>query len=378
MPFSDIPPIQVYLDHNASTPLAPEVICAMQPYLDAAYGNPSSAHWAAQQAAQGMDKAREQVATLIGCCTDEVIFTGGATEANNMALKGVWFDRRRSGKHIITSSIEHPAIRAPLRFLKTLGAKITVVPVDRYGRVDPEHVRKAICSDTTLISIMHANNETGVIQPLAEIGEIAREHGVLFHTDAAQSVGKISVKVDQLGVDMLSIAGHKFYGPKGVGALYVKGGLKLIPHMHGAGHESGRRAGTENVLQIAGLGAACELASAADNTHTAALRDRFWQRLKSALGDKVVLNGHADHLVPNTLNVSFVGHVGAEILEALPDIAASTGSACHSGCIDMSPVLLAMRVPTPIGMGAIRFSLGHQNTVDEIDYVVSRLVQVTG
>lgn len=288
----------------------------------------------------------------------------------------MWFSRGRKGNHIITSAIEHEAIRAPLRFLKRLGARVTVVPVDRTGRVDPERVRKAITDQATLISIMHANNETGVIQPIEAISTVAQEAGVTFHTDAAQSAGKIATRVDALGVDMLSIAAHKMYGPKGVGALFVRRGLKIAAHTHGAGHEGGRRAGTESALLTVGLGAACELAQARNYEEVGQLRDTFWAQLSARLGDKVVLNGHPDHRVPNTLNVSFPNQVGADILAQLDGVAAATGSACHAGCVDMSPVLIAMRTPVHIGMGAIRFSLGHQNTLAQIESVVERLVQI--
>lgn len=243
-------PNQIYLDHNASTPIALPVRKAMRPYFEAAYGNPSSGHWASLQAKEGLEEARTQVASLLGCAAKEIIFTSGGTEANNLALLGLWFSRNRKGDHIITSAIEHDAIRAPLRFLKRLGAKITIVPVDRSGRVDPERVENAITSKTCLISIMHANNETGVIQPIEAISGIAKSANIPFHTDAAQSVGKIPTRVNELGVDLLSLAGHKMYGPKGVGALFVRHGLKISSHNHGAGHENGQRAGTE----IAGAG----------------------------------------------------------------------------------------------------------------------------
>lgn len=369
-------PPRIYFDHNASTPIADEVRDAMRPYFEAAYGNPSSGHWASIAAKDGLEDARHQVAGLLGCSAKEIIFTSGGTEANNLALQGIWFSRRRKGNHIITSAIEHDAIRAPVRFLKRFGAKVTVVPVDRSGRVDPDRVAKAITSETCLISIMHANNETGVIQPIEEISEIAKRAEVSFHTDAAQSAGKIPTRVDDLGVDMLSLAAHKMYGPKGVGALYVRAGLDLASHNHGAGHENGRRAGTESALLTVGLGAACERATRHSYKDVQALRDLFWAQLSNRLGDRVVLNGHPDHRVPNTLNVSFPNRVGADILAQLDGVAAATGSACHAGCVDMSPVLIAMRTPVHVGMGAIRFSLGHQNTRAEIESVVERLTRI--
>ncbi len=370
-----MPPI--YLDYNASTPVDPTVAAAMQPFLKEDFGNPSSGHWASTPAKAALERARREVAALIGAAPDEIVFTSGGGEANNLAIKGTFFAPKRQGAHIITSAIEHPAVLAPCRFLERFGASITYVPVDRTGRVDPEDVRHAITPQTTLISIMHANNEVGTIQPIQEIGEIAREHGISFHTDAAQSVGKISTDVNELSVDLLSIAGHKLYAPKGVGALYVRGGLELEPLIHGAGHELGRRAGTESALLAVGLGAASALAQdLAPMERVRALRDGFWHALQDRLGDNVVLNGHATHRLPNTINVSFVGKIGADILAQLSDVAASTGSACHSGRIELSPVLAAMGVPERIGMGAIRFSLGRTTTSDEIDDVVTRLAGI--
>jgi len=367
----------IYLDCNASTPVDPAVAEAMRPFLDDAFGNPSSGHWASAPAKAGLDRARSQVAALLGASPDEIVLTSGGSEANNLAIKGTFFAPNRRGAHIITSAIEHPAVLSPCRFLERLGGSVTYLPVDRTGRVDPEDVRCAIAPQTVLISIMHANNEVGTIQPIAEIGAIARQHGIPFHTDAAQSVGKIPTKVDELGVDMLTIAGHKVYAPKGVGALYVRRGLELEPLIHGAGHESGRRAGTESALLAAGLGTACALAAdLAPMRHVEALRDRLWKALHDRFNEDVALNGHPTHRLPNTLNVSFVGRIGADILGQLRNVAASTGSACHSGQIELSPVLAAMRVPERIGMGAIRFSLGRHTTADEIDAVVARLATI--
>jgi cysteine desulfurase len=278
---------------------------------------------------------------------------------------------------MITTQIEHPAVVSPCRFLERLGAKITRLPVDAFGRVDPDDVRRAVTPDTILISVMHANNEVGTIQPITEIGRIAREHGILLHTDAAQSVGKIPTKARELGVDLLSMAGHKLYGPKGVGALYIRAGVHIDPLIHGAGHESGRRAGTENVLLAVGLGAACALAESWIHSHAIReLRDLFWRRLNEEFDHDVVLNGHPTDRLPNTLNVSFPGRVGMEILHGLDGVAASTGSACHSGAVELSPVLKAMRVPPEIGMGAIRFSLGRTTTEEEIEAVVKSLKAV--
>ncbi len=364
----------IYLDYNASTPIDPAVAVVMKPFLSDHFGNPSSGHWAAAPAKAALEKARGQIAALLGCEDDEVIFTSGGSEANNLALKGVYFARRDTGDHIVTSRVEHPAITAPCRFLERLGARITYLPVDGFGRVDPDDLSRAITPRTILISIMHANNEVGTIQPIEECARIAREYGVLFHTDAAQSVGKIATDVNGLGVDLLSIAGHKLYAPKGVGALFVRRGIQLEPLIHGAGHESGRRAGTESALLAVGLGKACELArdlSSMDRVR--ALRDHFWRELRERFGNRVTLNGHPEHRLPNTLSVSFVDCVGAEILKGIDGVAASTGSACHSGRIELSPVLEAMGVTPELGMGAIRFSLGRGTTREEIDAVAERL-----
>lgn len=367
----------IYLDFNASTPVAPEVAAIMRRSLETGHGNPSSSHWAGVPARRMVEDARTQVADLLGCAPQEIVFTSGGSEANNHALKGVFFASGTHRPHFITSSIEHPAIVAPLRFLERLGAQVTWLPVDGTGLVDPDDLRRAITSDTVLVTIMHANNETGTIQPLAECAAISREHGVRFHTDAAQSVGKIPTRVDDLGVDLLTMAGHKFHAPKGVGALFIRDDLQLEPFIHGAGHESGRRAGTESAMLTAALGVAASLAADLEPMEQVqALRDRFWDALVDAFGDGVVLNGHYPRRLPNTLNVAFVGRAGAEILAAMPEVAASTGSACHSGRVELSPVLEAMGVAPQVGMGAIRFSLGRTTTVDEVDDVVARLRRV--
>jgi cysteine desulfurase len=367
----------IYLDHNASTPIDPAVAAAMRPFLDGHFGNPSSGHWAASDAKAALEAARGQVAALLGCRDDQVVFTSGGSEANNLALKGVFFARRDRGDHIVTTQIEHPATIAPCRFLERLGARVTFLPVDRTGRIDPDDLRRAIGPRTVLVSIMHANNEVGTIEPIEDCARIAREHGVPFHTDAAQSVGKIPTAVDRLGADLLTIAGHKVYAPKGVGALFVRRGVALEPVIHGAGHESGRRAGTESALLAVGLGKACELArDLAPMERVRDLRDRLWNELGARFGDRVVLNGHPVHRLPNTLNVSFVGRVGAEILARLDGVAATTGSACHAGRIELSPVLAAMGVPPEVGMGAVRFSLGRATTRAEIDAVVARLSEI--
>jgi cysteine desulfurase len=368
---------RIYLDYNASTPVDPTVAAAMRPFLDNHYGNPSSGHWASTAAKTALETARSQVAALLSCHSDEIVFTSGGSEANNLALKGVFFKLRATHDHIITTAIEHPAIIEACRFLERLDGRVTFLPVDGTGRIDPDNIRRAITPRTVLISVMHANNEVGTIQPIAEIGAVARERGILFHSDAAQSVGKIPTNVNELGVDLLSIAGHKVYAPKGIGALFVRRGLSLEPLIHGAAHEAGRRAGTESALLAVGLGKACELAR--DLTRmdqTRALRDHFWRELQKRFGSRVALNGHPTHCLPNTLSVSFVGRVGAEILARLDAVAATTGSACHSGSVELSPVLQAMGVAAEAGMGAIRFSLGRGTTRDEIDAVVERVTDV--
>src|SRR6516164_3506391 len=368
---------RVYLDYNASTPIDPVVAAAMRPFLEDHYGNPSSGHWASIEAKAALEVARAQVAALLGCHDDEIVFTSGGSEANNLAFKGVFFALRDKGDHIITTRIEHPAIIEPCRFLEHLGARVTYLPVDGTGRIDPNDLREAITPRTILVSIMHANNEVGTIEPIEDCARIAREHGVVFHTDAAQSAGKVPTNVNELGVDLLSIAGHKIYAPKGVGVLFVRRGVRLEPLIHGAGHEGGRRAGTESALLAVGLGKACELArDLGPMEQVRALRDHFWQELLNRFGNRVVLNGHPTHRLPNTLNVSLVGLIGAEILARLDGIAASTGSACHSGRIELSPVLEAMGVAPEVGMGAVRFSLGRTTTQDEIEVVTQRLTGI--
>lgn len=363
----------IYLDYNATTPIDLAAAEAMQPYIVAHYGNPSSAHAYGMTAKEAVEYARARVADLLGCASEEIIFTSGGSEANNTVLKGVVYTYRHQGNHIITSQIEHPAILNPCRFLEQQGIRVTYLSVDRTGMVDPADVRNALTPRTILISIMHANNETGTIQPIAEISRIARAHGVLLHTDAAQSVGKIPTLVDELGVDFLSLAGHKVYAPKGIGALYIRAGISLEPLMHGAGHEFGRRAGTENVIFDVGLGKACEVAKADLPRYQQVvghLRDLFQQELEKRFGERIVLNGHAERRLPNTLNVNFCGAVGAALLEKIPALAASTGAACHSGEVELSSVLKAMGVPPDIGMGAVRFSLGRYTTREEIERAV--------
>lgn len=360
----------IYLDYNATTPVDPAVAEAMQPYIAMHYGNPSSAHVYGRTTKDAVEAARGQVADLLGCAPEEVMFTGGGSESNNTVLKGVAYTYRHRGNHIITSQVEHPATINPCQFLEQQGLRVTYLPVDRTGMVDPDDVRQAITPQTILLSIMHANNEVGTLQPIAEIAEAAHERGVLLHTDAAQSVGKIATDVDTLGVDLLTVTGHKMYAPKGVGALYVRTGTRLDAVIHGGGHEHGLRAGTENVPYIVGLGAAAELA--AERLHNGAhaeiraLRDR----LHATLADRVPgleLNGHPERRLPNTLNVSFPGRDGERLLAQAPSIAAATGSACHSGRTDPSSVLTAMGLDAPRALGAVRLSLGYDNTAAEID-----------
>jgi cysteine desulfurase len=365
---------EIYLDYNASTPVDPVVAEVMRELLDSAWGNPSSAHWAGAPAREVVEEARHQVAGLLGCSPGEIIFTSGGSEANNLAIKGVL--QRRAGAHIITTQVEHPAIVEPCRYLERQGAKITWLGVDAAGRVNPDELRGAIRADTALISIMHANSEVGSIQPIAECARIARENGILMHTDAAQTVGKIATSVADLGVDLLSIAGHKLYAPKGIGALYLRDGVGLEPLIHGAGHENGRRAGTESSMLTAALGTACELSGDLSvMARVVAFRDRFWSRLRAGLGGRVVRNGHPEQSLPNTLHVSFMGYIGGEILAAIPEIAASTGSACHTGSVEMSPVLKAMGMSVERGAGAIRFSLGRFTTGVEIDKAAGLIIR---
>ncbi|RSL30782.1 cysteine desulfurase [Salibacterium salarium] len=363
----------IYMDYNASTPIAPEVKDTIIDMLDNKYGNPSASHWAGTPAKDAVEHARTQVASLIGASPEEIIFTSGGTEANNHVLKGVT-EACEKKAHVITTTIEHPAIHEPCRYLEKHGAEVTYVGTDTYGQVDPAEIEAAIKENTALISVMHANNETGTINHIDQIAKIAQRHKIALHSDAAQSLGKIPVHVQQLGVDYLSIAGHKLYAPKGVGALYIRKGKQLPSFMHGAGHEQGRRAGTENVVLTAALGTACELAE--KELYPSAvqqLRDDFWQQLQDAFGDQVVLNGHPTERLPNTLHVSFKGTTGQDILDHMPEIAASTGAACHSGSVNLSAVLKAMGTDPEIGKGAIRFSLGRYSTHSDIHTVVEKL-----
>ncbi|MHB9112334.1 MAG: cysteine desulfurase family protein [Thermoleophilia bacterium] len=358
----------IYLDYNATTPAAEEVVHEMLPCFRKRFGNPSSGHWYGKQAAEAVTEGRRKVASLLGCDPAEIVFKSGGSEANNYAIKGVASANHHRGNHIITSSVEHPAVTNPCRYLESNGFEVTWLPVDEFGMVNPEDVGNAINGKTVLITIMHANNEVGTIQPIAAIGDIAREHNIVFHTDAAQSVGKISTRVDDLKLDPMTVAGHKLYGPKGTGALYVRQGTVVDQLIHGAGHEGERRAGTENVPGIAGLGKACELAEyelSERITGLTELRDEFFGLMQEKVAD-IELNGHPEERLPNTLNVSFPGINAADLLGGTPEICASTGSACHDDLETVSPVLAAMGVEPERGLGAVRFSLGRWTTKEEL------------
>jgi cysteine desulfurase len=379
----------IYLDYNATTPVDPAVAEVVTHALRELWGNPSSSHTYGKLAHEAVEKARSQLAALIGAQPDEIIFTGGGSEASNQAIKGTCLRRPRgflarlfgSGSpdavHVITTAVEHPATLEPVEFLRRLGAAVTILNVDQFGMVNPEDVKRALTSRTRLVTVMHSNNEVGTLMPVKAIAALCRERGVLVHTDCAQSLGKVPVNVNDQGVDLLSIAGHKLYAPKGIGALYVRRGVQLEQLIHGAGHESGRRAGTENVPYIAGLGKAAEIARESLPTATQKLkqlRDRLHEKLKAALGEKLVVNGHPEQRLPNTLNVSFLGHIGSELLAKVPGLAASTGSACHEGKISRSPVLCAMLAPLEVNHGAVRLTVGRFTTEEEVDRAAEMLV----
>jgi cysteine desulfurase len=365
----------IYLDYNATTPIAREVAQAMTPYLYEHFGNPSSSHPYGVATKRAIEAARAQVAALLGARPAEVIFTSGGTESNNYALKGVAHAYHDRGSHIITSAVEHPAIVEVCHWLETQGLRVTVLPVDKYGMVDPADLERAITPYTLLVTVMHANNEVGTIQPIAALAEIAHAHGALMHTDAAQSIGKLPVNVDELGTDLLSVAGHKLYAPKGIGALYIRSGVRLAKLMHGANHEGDRRPGTENVLEITGLGQACEVAGrdlAKHMAHFQTMRDRLHQGLLDELGDAAVkLNGHPEKRLPNTLNLSFRGIEANTLLSEIGEqVAASAGAACHADEVDVSTVLEAMAIPVEWAMGTVRFSVGRDTTAEEIDRAI--------
>ena len=370
-------PRPIYLDYNGTTPHAPEVINAMRPFLEMEFGNPSSGHWFGIGPKKGLMKARTQVAAILGCTPAEILFTSGGTESNNQVIKSIAGSRFATGTHMITSGIEHPAILEVCRFMEGHGFSVTVLPVDGAGLVSVEAVAAAIRTDTILISIMHANNEVGTIQPIEEIAALARERGILMHTDAAQSVGKIPTRVDDLGVDLLSLAGHKIYAPKGIGALYIREGVPAEVFCHGAGQEGGRRAGTENVLEIVGLGEACEVAAAdleKNAAHLRAMRDRLESGLEGALTE-VRINGHRDQRLPNTCSVSFRDLEANRILEEIGlEVAASAGAACHADHVEVSHVLAAMGLPENWAKGTLRFTTGRYTTAEEIDRALEVIV----
>jgi cysteine desulfurase len=363
----------IYLDYNATTPVLPAVAEAMLPYLYEHFGNPSSGHPYGAAARGAVEKARRQVADLLGARPEEIVFTSGGSEANNTAILGVARLLRSRGRHVVTSAVEHPAVLEPCAALEAEGFRVTRVPVDGAGRVDPDEIAKALTPETILVSIMHANNEVGTIEPVAEIAGLARERGILVHTDAAQSAGKIPVDVGALGVDFLSVAGHKLYAPKGVGALYVRTGVELPRLVHGASHESGRRAGTENVLEIVGLGEACAIARRdleASRLHLQAMRDRLWSGLAEEIDD-LRRNGDPRAGLPNTLSVGIGGVEASTLLAEVGDrVAASAGAACHAAGVELSSVLEAMRVPMRYAVGTVRFSVGRGTTESEVDEAV--------
>ena len=363
----------IYLDYNATTSIDSNVVSAMLPYLNEHFGNPSSGHIFGQKAKEAVEKARNQVAEFLGCNEVEIIFTSGGTESNNHAIRGVAFALRDKGNHIITTQIEHPSVLAVCKFLESNGFEVTYLPVDEHGLLNVSDVEAAIKPDTILITIMHANNEVGTIQPVEQISKLVREHSIIMHTDAAQSAGKISIDVNTLGNDLLSLAGHKLYAPKGIGALYVKRGIKLEKFMYGAGQENDRRAGTENVLEIVGLGEACEIAGrdlGKNARHMMNMRDRLHDGLKNKLKE-IRLNGHAEKRLPNTLSLSFKNIDANLLLNRINNhLAVSAGAACHSGKSEVSSVLKALNVPYEWAKGTIRFSTGRMTTTNEVDKAI--------
>lgn len=368
----------IYLDYNGTTPHDPEVIAAMRPFLEEEFGNPSSGHLYAVKPRQALNAARRQVAGLLNCSAEEIVFTSGGTEANNWAIIGAARALCSRGRHIVTSACEHPAVLNVCAFLEKEGFETTYLPVDELGLVAVEDVRAALRPDTILVTIMHANNEVGTIQPIAEIAALARSRGIRVHTDAAQSLGKISVNVNELGIDLLSIAGHKLYAPKGVGALYIRKGVAIENFMHGAGQEMDRRPGTENILEIVGLGKACEIAgrdAEKNHRHMQAMRDRLHAAITSGLRE-VRLNGHPEMRLPNTLSLSFRGLEANRILEAIGlEVAASAGAACHADSVEISHVLKAMAVPVEWAKGTLRLTTGRMTTAAEIDRAADVIVQ---
>jgi len=370
----------VYLDYNATTPVDPRVVAAMQPYLTEHFGNPSSAHAYAAAPAQALRAARERVAALIGSAGGDIVFTGSGSEANNLALRGAVLAFGRERPHVVTQQTEHPAVLATCRALQRLhGVEVTYLPVDCDGLVNPDEVATAITPRTALVSVMLDNNETGTMQPIAALARVAHEHGTLFHTDAAQAAGKIPIDVASLGADLLTVVGHKMYAPKGIAALYVRPGVALEPIAYGGGQEHGLRSGTENVALSVALGAAATIArdELADGVRDrlTRLRDRLYRGLVESLPERIALNGHPEHRLPNTLNVSISGCGGDAVLAATPGIAASTGSACHAGTTEPSPVLSAMGLDSDRALSAVRLSLGRWSTVEQVDLAIAAIAK---
>ncbi|MBU1653126.1 cysteine desulfurase, partial [bacterium] len=366
----------IYLDYNATTPIDDQVARAMMPYITEHFGNPSSKHEYGRVTWEAVEMARWQVSKLLRCQPEEVVFTSGGTESNNYAIIGAALANREKGSHIITSAIEHPAVTEVCRYLEGNGFSVTYLPVDQHGLVDVGQVEDAITDQTILISVMHANNEVGTIQPIRKIAQAARQRGILMHTDAAQSLGKIPAQVDDLGVDLLSVAGHKLYAPKGVGALYIRDGVKLQKLIHGANHESGRRAGTENVILTVALGEAAVIAEQQLDQYTSHMKE-MRDKLEQALQKKIPglrLNGHPEKRLPNTCSVGFPGVIATRLLAAMQDVAASPGAACHSDGSVTSAVLTAMGVAPEIAAGTIRFSVGRHTIAEEIDQAVDSIV----
>jgi cysteine desulfurase len=370
----------IYMDHSATSPVDPEVFEAMTPYFTEGFGNASTLYKLGRDAKMAMETARKQVASLINAEPKEIIFTSGGTESDNIAIKGTVYRLKNKGNHIITSNIEHPAVTETCKYLEKNGFEVTYVPVDKEGLVHPEDVEKAITDKTVLITIMHANNEIGTIQPIAEIGKIAREHGIYFHTDAVQSVGKIPVDVKSMNVDMLSLSSHKLYGPKGIGALYIKKGVRLEPIIHGGGHERGLRPGTENVPAIVGLGKACEISEKnldKDMEHLKKLRDKLIDSVLEQ-NEEAYLNGHRTQRLPGNVNFRFTGIEGESLILHLDSkgIAASTGSACSSIKLEPSAVLMAIGLKEVEAHGSLRLSLGRENTEEDVDYTIKAIKEV--
>lgn len=368
---------QIYLDYNATTPIEREVFDGMVPFLTDHFGNPSSSHYLGRICREAIERARGQVAALIGAEPDEIYFTSGGTEANNLAIKGVFFQPENRDGRLVTSCFEHPAVKVPAQFHHQCGGKVTFVKCDSSGTIDPETVEAAIDQETRLVSIMHANNEIGSVQPISEISSICRERGVLFHTDAAQSVGKYRANVDELGVDFLTIAGHKLYAPKGVGALYIRNGVKIVPAVHGASHERGLRPGTENVAYIVGLGIAASLAMRQETRAAERMRrqrNRLEEILRQEIGDRLMINGINSQRLPNTSSLVFPDVIAESMLRKIPEICVSTGAACHSDSISLSDTLSAIGLNDQQGAGTVRISLGRNTTDEEIESAANLLL----